>query len=478
MRNETVLVVDDSQEIRSIMAEILKNEGFTVYTASDGQEAEKKFDSYFFDIVLTDLAMPRKDGMDVLRFLKEHSPETICIIITGFGTIQGAVQALRQGAFDYLTKPVKPEEVLVVIDKALNFRTLWRENQSLRQELQDIHGIDRIVGKSEAIQKVFELIKKVAKADSTVLITGESGTGKELIAHAIHYASKRRERPFVPVNCAAIPEELLESELFGHEKGAFTHAIRSRIGRFELANKGTIFLDEIGEMSPVLQVKLLRVLQERKFERVGGVKTIEVDIRIIAATNTDLEEAFRKNRFREDLYYRLNVIPIHVPPLRKRRSDIPLLVKHFLSKFCSGKRTGVQTIKDDVIQCLMDYDWPGNVRELENIIERMVILANGPTITTEDLPKRILESGKQHPDTDIPISLTKLSEEGFSLSSTMKSLERSLILQALDQTGWVKNRAAKLLRMNRTTLIEKMKRQKLLPPKPKSVKIGQKQAGV
>ncbi|NIA08585.1 MAG: response regulator [Nitrospiraceae bacterium] len=474
MRNETILVVDDSQEIRSIMAEILNNEGFTVDTASDGQDALKKFDSYFFDIVLTDLAMPRKDGMDVLRFLKEHSPETICIIITGFGTIQGAVQAMRQGAFDYLTKPVKPEEVLVVIDKALKFRTLWRENQSLRQELEDIHGIDRIIGKSEPMQKVFEVVKKVARADSTVLITGESGTGKELIAHAIHYASKRRERPFIPVNCAAIPEELLESELFGHEKGAFTHAIRSRIGRFELADKGTIFLDEIGEMSPALQVKLLRVLQERKFERVGGMKTIEVDIRIVAATNTDLEEAFRKKRFREDLYYRLNVIPIHMPPLRDRRSDIPLLVKHFLSKFCSGKKTGVQVMEDDVMQYLMGYDWPGNVRELENAIERMVILANGPKITIEDLPKRILESGKQHLYTKLPVSLTRFSEEGFSLDSAVKSLERSLILQALEQTGWVKNRAAKILRMNRTTLIEKMKRQKISLPRHKS-KIGQKQ---
>ncbi len=472
MRNETILVVDDSQEIRSIMAEILKKEGFAVDTAGDGQEAVKKIDRYFFDIVLTDLAMPRKDGMDVLDFIKKHSPETICIVITGFGTIQGAVQAIRQGAFDYLTKPVKPEEVLMVINKALNFRTLYRENQSLRQELEDIHGINRIVGNSESMQKVFEVIKKVAKTDSTVLITGESGTGKELVAHAIHYASRRKKGPFVPINCAAIPEELLESELFGHEKGAFTHAIRSRIGRFELADKGTIFLDEIGEMSPALQVKLLRVLEERKFERVGGVKTIEVDIRIVAATNTDLERAFHENRFREDLYYRLNVIPIHVPPLRDRRSDIPLLVKHFLAKF--GRRAGLQDIEDDVMQCLMDYDWPGNVRELENTIERMIILGNGPKITLEDLPKRILESGGHHLSPDFAIPLSKFSQKGLSLDSAVKSLERSLILQALEQTGWVKNRAAKLLRMNRTTLIEKMKRQKLLPPSGPRSKTGQK----
>ncbi len=470
MRNESILVVDDAPDIRAGMAEILKSAGFHVETASDGQEAIEKLDKRFFDVVLTDLAMPRRDGMDVLHFLNKNSPETVCIIITGYGTIKGAVDAMRKGAFDYLTKPVKAEEVIVVIQKALDVRQLKRENLSLKQELKHIYGFDRIVGKSEAMQRVFQLVEKVANTDSTVLITGESGTGKELIAHAIHFASERKDRPFVPVNCAAIPEELLESELFGHEKGAFTHAIKTRIGRFELADKGTIFLDEIGEMSPALQVKLLRVLQERKFERVGGVKTIQVDIRILAATNVDLDEAVKQGRFREDLYYRLNVIPIHIPPLRERRSDIPLLVNHFLEKFCSNKRICVKGITEDAIQALTAYDWPGNVRELENIIERMVILANGPMINMDDLPERISRVGKKGLVTMVDLNTTPiLPEEGFSLSSAVEQFEKALILQALDRTGWVKNRAAKLLKMNRTTLIEKMKKQKLMTPKKKNV---------
>ncbi len=468
MRNESILVVDDAPEIRFSMSEVLRREGFAVDVACDGQEAIDKFGKNFFDVVITDLAMPRKNGMEVLCFLKEHSPETICIIITGFGTIQGAVEAMRQGAFDYLTKPVKLEEVIVVVDKALEVRELKRENRSLRQELRNIHGFNRIVGVSKAMQEVFELVEKVAKADSTVLITGESGTGKELIAHALHYNSERKDRPFIPVNCAAIPAGLLESELFGHEKGAFTHAINTRIGRFELANKGTIFLDEIGEMSPVLQVKLLRFLQERQFERVGGVKTIHVDVRIIAATNIDLEEAFHKGGFRDDLYYRLNVIPIHIPPLKERPEDIPLLIQHFLLKFCSGERTRIEGIEKDAIKCLVAYDWPGNVRELENIIERMVILANGPMITVRDVPSSILESAGQLPVADS--SMATLPEDGLSLSSAVGLLEKTLILQALDRTGWVKNQAAKLLKMNRTTLIEKMKKQDLMIPNPKGAK--------
>jgi DNA-binding NtrC family response regulator len=466
MRNESILVVDDAPEIRFSMSEILKREDFAVDIACDGQEAIDKLAKSFFDVVITDLSMPKKNGMEVLCFLKEHSPETICIIITGFGTIQGAVEAMRQGAFDYLTKPFKLEEVIVVIDKALEFRELRRENQSLRQELQDIYGFDRIVGASKAMHEVFKLVEKVAGTDSTVMITGESGTGKELIAHALHYHSERRDRPFIPVNCAAIPSELLESELFGHEKGAFTHAISTRIGRFELANKGIIFLDEIGEMSPVLQVKLLRFLQERQFERVGGVKTIHVDVRIVAATNIDLEKAVHKGSFRDDLYYRLNVIPIHIPPLRERPEDIPLLIQHFLLKFRSIKRTRIEGIEKDAIKCLLSYDWPGNVRELENIIERMVILASDPMITVKDLPDRILKSSGQLTATDSYTAI--LPEDGLSLSSAVGLLEKTYILQALDRTGWVKNRAAKLLKMNRTTLIEKMKKQNLMTANPRA----------
>jgi len=468
MRNECVLVVDDTPEVRLSMAELLKEEGFSVDTASDGQEAIELLRTRFFDVILTDLLMPRKDGMEVLKFVIENSPESICIIVTGYGTIKNAVEAIKLGAYDYLTKPVKTEEVLVVIERALEVRNLRRENQVLKKQLRTQYGFDRIVGKSDAMQKVFDLIEKVADTESTVLITGESGTGKELIAHAIHYSSERRDQPFVPINCSAIPEELLESELFGHEKGAFTHAIRTRIGRFELANHGTIFLDEIGEMSPALQVKLLRVLQERKFERVGGIKTIEVDIRVVAATNVDLEEAVKQGRFREDLFYRLNVIPIHIPPLRERRSDIPLLIQHFLEKFQQKKKVPVEAIEPDALECLCSYDWPGNVRELENMIERLIILASGPKITIKDLPEHILKAGGRKFCTGINVPVPTIPDEGLSLSKTVEQIEKALILQALERTGWIKNRAAKLLKMNRTTLIEKMKKQKLMASSSKA----------
>ncbi len=468
MRNETVLVVDDSPDIRFAMAEVLKAKGFCVESASDGQEAIEILDTRFFDIVLTDLSMPRKTGMDVLKFINENSPETICMIITGYGTIQGAVEALKLGAYDYLCKPIKPDEVIILIDKALEIRNLRRENKNLKKELKNKYGFKNIIGSSPAMKDVFSLVEKVADADSTVLITGESGTGKELIAHAIHYASDRKDNPFIPVNCAAIPEELLESELFGHEKGAFTHAIKTRIGRFELANKGTIFLDEIGEMSPSLQVKLLRVLQERKFERVGGVKTISVDIRVVAATNKDLEAAVREGKFREDLFYRLNVIPIHIPPLRERQSDIPLLVEYFLKRYSREKGRGVEGISEDAMKILMRYEWPGNVRELENIIERLVILSSGRIIKKEDLPVQIVEKAGVQPPTALPSGEIEIPEEGLSLSEAVSNLEKTLILKALERTGGIKNRAAKLLRMNRTTLIEKMKKLGLMPKSKKA----------
>ncbi len=341
---------------------------------------------------------------------------------------------------------------------------------------------DRIVGQDASMQALFSVIKKVADADSTVLITGESGTGKELIAQAIHNTGVRRQTPFVPVNCAAIPYELLESELFGHEKGAFTHAIRTRVGRFELANSGTIFLDEIGDMPLSLQVKLLRAIQERRFERVGGTKTISVDVRIIAATNVDLMQAVREGRFREDLFYRLNVIPVHVPALRERKSDISLLIDFFLKKFCEKKAVDIQAIDPVARRYLLRYHWPGNVRELENIIERIIILANGPVVTVQDLPEHIIQYAQEVQDDvqeDIseeaktvptavdfnPVSvfhLPVLPEEGVCLSKAVEEYERALIIQALERTNWVKNRAAKLLQMNRTTLIEKLKKQNIV----------------
>ncbi|MEJ2033796.1 MAG: sigma-54 dependent transcriptional regulator [Deltaproteobacteria bacterium] len=316
-----------------------------------------------------------------------------------------------------------------------------------------------IIGQSEKIKKVFSLIEKICDTDTTVLVHGESGTGKELIARALHNQGVRRNGPFVPVNCGAIPGELLESELFGHEKGAFTHAIRTRVGRFEMAHGGTVFLDEISEMSPMLQVKLLRVLQERQFERIGGTKTINSDFRVIAATNCNLEEEVKQGKFREDLYYRLNVIPVEAPPLRKRTSDIPQLVNHFIEKFNRSKRKTVSGISPEALACLVNYQWPGNVRELENVIERMVILATVDQLTERDLPSRIRER-----DGAARTEIDAIPGEGFVLSEVVADFEQRLIIQALDQTGWVKNQAAKLLNVNRTTLLEKMKRHKLIHP--------------
>jgi len=321
------------------------------------------------------------------------------------------------------------------------------------------YQFENIIGDSESIEKIFETVEKVADTDSTILVLGESGTGKELIAKAIHYNSYRREGPFVPVNCAAIPSELLESELFGHEKGAFTNAIRTRIGRFELANGGTLFLDEIGDMSPNLQGKLLRVLQERQFDRVGGIKTIRTDIRVIAATHQNLKKRVEEGKFREDLYYRLNVIPIEIPPLRKRVSDIPLLVRHFIDQFNKSKKREIQDIDAEALKRLMQYPWPGNVRELENVIERVVILSSNDVLTVDDLPEKFQSLG----ETSQVVSMG-IPEEGISLDSAVSEFERTLILQALNKTGWVKNKAAQLLNLNRTTLIEKIKRQNLRRP--------------
>jgi len=412
-----------------------------------------------YDIIFTDLMMPNIDGMEVLKYATQHSRESICMILTGYGTIKNAVEAVKLGAFDYLTKPIKMDEILITLKRALEFRDLKRENQNLKNQLKKKYKFENIIGDSEKMHQIFETIEKVADTDSTILILGESGTGKELIAKAIHYNSYRREGPFIPVNCAAIPSELLESELFGHEKGAFTNAIRTRIGRFELANGGTVFLDEIGDMSPNLQSKLLRVLQERQFERIGGVKTVKIDIRIIAATHQDLRVAVEQGRFRQDLYYRLNVIPIRVPPLRERKSDIPLLVHHFLNHFNKSKKRKIQGIHNEALNRLIGYYWPGNVRELENIIERIVILTNNDSITVQDLPEKIqsLSLDEQTPLFEIP-------EEGISLDNALNEFEKRLILQALNKTGWIKNKAAQLLSLNRTTLIEKIKRQNLQRP--------------
>ncbi|MCK4487212.1 MAG: sigma-54-dependent Fis family transcriptional regulator [Desulfobacterales bacterium] len=457
---EKLLIVDDDPEILEIIADILREGGYAVDTAPDGVEAIRYIDAEFYDLVITDLNLPEIDGMMVLKHVVDQSPDTMCIILTGYGTIKGAVEAIKTGAFDYITKPIKSGEILMVVEKALRYKQLERENILLRQQLRKKYRFENFVGDSKPIQKVFELIEKVADTDSTVLITGESGTGKELIAKAIHYNSCRRDNHMVVINCGAIPEELLESELFGHEKGAFTGAHKTRIGRFELANEGTIFLDEIGDMSPNLQVKLLRVLQEQKFERVGSTRTIKVDIRTIAATNKNLISAVNKGAFREDLYYRLNVIPIKVPPLRHRKSDIPLLVDFFLKKFNKEKRKNVRGFSSEAIDALLQYNWRGNVRELENLVERVIILANGDEIGAEDIP----ESLRGQARTIKSLEVTIPPKGGIPFDQAVEEYEKKLILQALSETDWVTTKAAKLLNMNRTTLIEKMKKKKLHKP--------------
>ena len=451
-----VLIVDDDPVILEVIGEILTTNGHEVVAAPNGVAGIRELERKYFDLVLTDLVMPDVDGMEVLDHVVTKSPKTICIILTGHGTIKSSVEAIKKGAFDYITKPITADELLVVIEKALKFRNLEEENLRLKKELQQTYGYDNLVGTSNVIKKIYELIEKVADTDGTVLISGASGTGKELIARAIHYSSSRSDRPLVVINCGAIPEELLESELFGHEKGAFTGAYKSRIGRFEMANGGTIFLDEIGEMSPALQVKLLRVLQEKKFERVGGTKTIHVDVRIIAATNKNLTTAINKGKFREDLYYRLNVIPMKVPPLKQRKSDIPLLIDHFLKKFQKGAEKKITGFSPDVMDAMLKYDWPGNVRELENVIKRLTILCDDEVVNVNDLPEHIPHKGRA-----VRVVDEDLFEKGVTLHDAVEDYEKKLILNALERSDWVKTKAAKLLNINRTTLVEKIKKQNL-----------------
>ena len=458
---QRILVVDDDPEIVEIISDVLKNAGYEVESAHNGRVAIEELENNFCDLVITDLNMPEVDGMEVLKHVVMKFPDTLCIILTGYGTIKGSVEAIKIGAFDYVSKPLKSDEILMIVEKALRYQSLERENILLKDQLRQKYRFENFVGKSPAIQKVFELIEKVADTDSTILITGASGTGKELVARAIHYNSRRRKKPMVTINCGAIPEELLESELFGHEKGAFTSAHKTRIGRFELANGGTIFLDEIGDMSPNLQVKLLRVLQEQKFERVGSTITRYVDIRVIAATNTDLQEAIEKGTFREDLYYRLNVIPIRVPPLKERKSDIPLFLDFFLEKFNKKKNKNVNGFTPEVISALLQYDWPGNVRELENLVERLVILSDHEQIGIEDLPESIRECKKL-----IHTFQMTIPEEGIPFNAAVEEYERQLILQALTKTNWVKKKAAELLNINRTTLVEKIKKKNIVQPHP------------
>ena len=453
MEKKSILVVEDDQSTRDTMLDLLSEAGYEVQGAQDGEEAMEIAEEFGFNLVITDLKMPKKDGLQVLEEVRKMNPQTIVIVCTGYGTVDTAVRAMRLGAYDYITKPVKTDEIKLVVQRALDYQRLQVENVLLQKQLKAKYRFKNLVGDSDLMQQIFQFIEKIAATNSTVLICGESGTGKELVARAIHYNSDRKDGPMVPVNCGAIPEDLLESELFGYEKGAFTGALKTRIGRFELADGGTVFLDEIGDMSPGLQVKILRVLQEHEFERVGGVKSIKVDIRIIAATHRDLEKAVKQGTFREDLYYRLNVIPIVIPPLRERKSDIPLLSHHFIKRFNRGKKQNISGVSPEAMKYLLQYHWPGNVRELENIIERLVILKGEGMIEQEDLPEKLLVSewSDVMPPLDIP-------DSGISFNTAVSEFERKLILRALNKTNWIKNRAAKLLQLKRTTLVEKMKK--------------------
>jgi DNA-binding NtrC family response regulator len=451
-----ILVVDDEPLTLELIVEELREHGYAVDVASNGIEATARGRLKNYDIVLTDLAMPGMDGMELLSFFKQNYPETAIVLLTGYGTIETAVEAVKRGAFDYLTKPATADQILLVLERVKELENLKAENVLLRSQLQERYSFEKIIGHSSSMEALYRTIQRVAKTDSTVLITGESGTGKELISNAIHFSSERRNKPFVPINCGAIPEELLESELFGHEKGSFTGALKERKGRFELGHQGTVFLDEVGEMTPKLQVKLLRFLQERKFERVGGSRTIQVDVRILAATNKDLEKAVEDGEFREDLFYRINVIPIRVPPLREREGDIPLLAQSFLKRHCQEKEIPQKKIAGCAMSALEGYNWPGNVRELENLIERLIILTEAETIQWEDLPSRIRQQQNSRPGNHL-----KIVEDGIDLKKTLDDLENKLIMEALQKANGVRARAAQLLGLNRTTLVEKMKKKNI-----------------
>jgi len=459
---EHILVVDDEEELRLAIVEILTREGFEVESVASAEEAWTRLSQTAYDVLITDHNLRGKSGLDLLEDTVMRFPETIGIVITEYGTIETAVQAIKKGAYDYLAKPFKLVELPLMVQKGLKERRLRFENQYLRTQLREKYSFGNIVGSGRAMHRIFELIDTVASLNSTILIQGETGTGKELIAKAIHFNSPRKEQKLVSINCGAIPENLLESELFGHVKGAFTGASSTRVGRFEMANGGTLFLDEIGNMPQSLQVKLLRVLQEREFERVGGNTTIKVDVRIIAATSSNLEQMVKDGMFREDLFYRLNVIPIDLPPLRERREDIPLLALRFVSHFCEVHNLEGKSLSQPVMKALMAYEWPGNVRQLENISERMVALTGKRTaIVPTDLPAEIQSrvSASQVPLFEIP-------EDGIDFQNVVTDVERGLIIQSLRRTNGNKKLAAKLLNLKRTTLIEKIKRIGLMEQAP------------
>ncbi len=449
-----ILIVDDEESHRMMLRAVLVGEGYAVAEASDGTEAVAAVEKEAFDVILLDIRMTAMDGIEALSEIRKLSPLVPVLIMTAYASVGTAVEALRAGAFDYLTKPLDIEELRIVIEKALEHYHLRTENLILKERLGDRFDFSRIVGRSAKMKGLVDTLTLVAPSDATVLLLGESGTGKEVVANAIHQNSPRAGRPFIKVSCAALPETLLESELFGHEKGAFTGAVARREGRFQLAHGGTIFLDEVGETSPSVQAKLLRVLQEKEFEPLGSTRTVKVDIRVVAATNRDLEASVREGRFREDLFYRLNVVPITVPPLRERKEDIPLLAEHFLARFGEKNRKMLKAISGKALDLLVRYDWPGNVRELENCIERAVILARDEVVVPADLPPQIR---------------TLPSEQGqgglaLPYGVSLQEMEKALITKTLEDTGGNRTRAAEILGINRRTLQNKLKEYGLNTP--------------
>lgn len=446
---EKILIIDDDQGMQFFLGELLRKKGYQIEVATSAETALSKVEKDSFSLILLDVRLPGMSGVDAIRRLRELEPQAPIIIMTAYGTKETALQALQQGAYDFFTKPIMVDELLCVLRRALEKRQLQLEIAALEERLKKRYEFENIIGSSGPMQEVFALVRKVAATDSSVIIYGESGTGKELIAQAIHANSPRGNKSFVKLNCVAIPEGLLESELFGHEKGAFTGAVTQKIGKFELANEGTIFLDEIGDMTLATQSKILRVLQEREFERVGGTKTIKIDVRIIAATNKDLKKAVEDKQFREDLYFRLNVVPIQLPPLRERKEDIPPLVEHFLKEASLKVKKEIKGISKDALEVLMEYNWPGNVRELENCIERAAVITEGEFIAKESLPLYLTG-----PEEARPIS----QEAGISLDESLAAMEKKLILEALSQAGGIQVKAARLLGITERSLWHRIKK--------------------
>jgi DNA-binding NtrC family response regulator len=457
MNNGSLLLVDDDRHVLDSMSDWLREQGYDVAEASSRADALRQVDNRSFDLVLSDVRLQDGDGFDVLAHCRKNHPETTVILLTGYGTVETGVEAIRAGAFDLLTKPLIDEELLMSINRALSQREVIEENKKLKEQLDLRFGMENIVGHDHRMLKIYDMIDSIADTKATVLITGESGTGKSLIARAIHRRSGRHKGAFVEIACGALPEALLESELFGHVAGAFTGAAGEKMGKFLQADRGTIFLDEIGTASPSMQVKLLRVLQEMEFEQVGGTKTFHVDARVVLATNEELSRAVAEGRFRQDLFYRVNVINIELPSLRERISDIPLLAQHFLASVCEESGRKMEGFTDEALTAMRRYQWPGNVRELQNVVERAVLLGKGPRVTPADLPNQFASGA--------PVVLQSSSSSGVSLKNALDAPERQIILDALQSNNWNRNATAELLGINRTTLYKKMKKLGLQDPR-------------